>query len=79
MRPEVIKEKCVGCGICVKYCPEACIVLERGAHNTERKNPEDKGFTIRDPRYANIDFDWCKGCGVCAAECPEKAIFMKKE
>lgn len=24
----VVTEKCIGCGICVDYCPEACIFLE---------------------------------------------------
>ena len=28
MRPEVNKEKCVGCGSCVKFCPEAVIYLK---------------------------------------------------
>jgi len=28
MKPEINKEKCTGCGTCVKYCPEAVIDLE---------------------------------------------------
>ncbi len=27
MEPEIDKEKCIGCGTCVKFCPEACISL----------------------------------------------------
>lgn len=28
-RPAVDKKKCVGCGTCVKYCPEAVIELDK--------------------------------------------------
>lgn len=32
MRPEVDKEKCLGCSTCVPFCPEACIeVVEHKA------------------------------------------------
>lgn len=27
MKPEVNPEKCIACGTCVKFCPEACIEL----------------------------------------------------
>lgn len=27
MRPEVLADKCTGCGTCVKFCPEACMEL----------------------------------------------------
>jgi pyruvate ferredoxin oxidoreductase delta subunit len=61
--PEVDKNKCAGCGTCVKFCPEACIEL---LENEEKK------------KKATIDYEWCKGCGVCAQVCPIKAIIMKK-
>ncbi len=28
-RPEVDKKKCIGCGNCVKYCPEAAISFDK--------------------------------------------------
>ena len=28
IRPEVDREKCTGCLICWKFCPEVCIVME---------------------------------------------------
>jgi pyruvate ferredoxin oxidoreductase delta subunit len=64
-----ISEKCIACGTCVAFCPEAAIGL------TERKK-EKKSI---DKKIAKIDFDFCKGCGVCARVCPVKAIIMKKK
>ena len=60
MKPEVDKEKCIGCASCVPYCPEACIEMK-----TYKKNPKKK---------VDIDYDFCKGCGVCAQVCPTGAI-----
>ncbi len=59
--PEV-SEKCIACGTCVSFCPEAAI---------EVKKQKSSGKKI-----AKIDFDFCKGCGVCARICPVKAIMM---
>ena len=64
MKPEVDKEKCIGCTTCVPFCPEASIVMK-----AYEEGKRDK---------ADIDFDFCKGCGVCAQVCPVKAITMKK-
>ncbi|HCP08508.1 MAG TPA: hypothetical protein DIT25_01780 [Candidatus Moranbacteria bacterium] len=75
MKPVVDKEKCSGCSTCVPYCPDAAIVVERDSHIVNR---ELAGSTIRDPRYAQIDYDFCKGCGVCAQVCPLRSITMKK-
>lgn len=64
MKPEVDKEKCIGCSTCVPYCPEAAITVisGQGAENKKGK--------------AEIDYEYCKGCGVCAQICPAKAIRM---
>jgi len=69
MSPEVDAKKCIGCGTCVTFCPEACIKLRANSHPGKNKNA--KGI-------ASIDYDLCKGCGVCAVECPTRAIIMKK-
>ena len=67
--PEVDSKKCIGCGTCVLFCPEACIKLRSNIH--PGKNKKSKGV-------ASINQEWCKGCGVCTIECPVKAIIMKK-
>ena len=68
LHPEVKKEKCIGCGQCVPFCPEACIEL--------REEKTDSGII---KKKAQIDYDFCKGCGVCAAVCSVKAISMLKK
>ena len=67
MKPEVDKKKCIGCGTCVSYCPDACIEVV----SSKQQGISEKG-------KADIDYDFCKGCGVCSQVCPAKAILMKK-
>ncbi|NTU66579.1 MAG: 4Fe-4S binding protein [Candidatus Moranbacteria bacterium] len=65
MRPEVDKEKCIGCTTCVPFCPDVSIEMKKW-----KDGEKDK---------ADIDYDFCKGCGVCADVCPVKAIRMLKK
>ncbi len=62
-RPEIDVNKCIGCGICAKICPDSAANL----------------FDIKGQNKAKINYDYCKGCGLCAKECPVKAISMKPE
>lgn len=73
--PEV-DEKCIACGTCVSFCPEAAISLEPKTQNAKRKVQNAKSSTLRVPSCATIDRNFCKGCGVCANICPVKAINM---
>lgn len=73
MRPEVDHKGCIGCGTCVKYCPEACISLRK------RRSSEMKSKGVNSDQVAEIGYDFCKGCGVCAEVCPVKVIVMKKD
>ncbi|MFQ5975223.1 MAG: 4Fe-4S binding protein [Candidatus Hydrothermarchaeales archaeon] len=62
-KPVFDMEKCIDCGNCWAYCPDASIIIEM----EERK------------RVYSADMDFCKGCGICANECPTKAIEMVLE
>lgn len=63
--PIVDKNKCIGCGICVKHCPDACIILKK----IKEANGDEKKLAV-------IDYKFCKGCGVCEQVCLAKAIKM---
>lgn len=57
---------CIGCSMCAKVCPDACILMK----------PQKKFDNKLKPA---TNYDYCKGCGLCAKECPVKAIKMIKD
>lgn len=62
-KPITDNNKCIGCKLCAKLCPEGCIEMVK----------------IKKKDKPKTDYDYCKGCGLCATECPVKAIKMEKE
>ena len=62
-KPKVDFNKCTGCAICTRVCPEGIISIDPITGHAKPK--------------AIINYDYCKGCGICAAECPFKAIGME--
>lgn len=72
MKPEVDVSKCIGCGTCVKYCPEAVMKIV----TSDKEQAAEELDKAR--KFASIDYEYCKGCGVCAQICPFKAISMRK-
>jgi len=75
MKPEVDKDKCIGCKTCVPFCPDAAIEM-----NPVKlaKLATGQGAIKKGKKVATVDYEFCKGCGVCAQVCPVKAITMKK-
>ncbi len=55
-----IKDKCIGCGICVKNCPVGALHLVAREDNDKKKRAEVN--------------DLCVECGVCSRVCPVDAI-----
>jgi pyruvate ferredoxin oxidoreductase delta subunit len=66
-RPVVDYDKCTGCMICWKFCPEGVIKI---------KKIKKKGKEVTIPV---IDYEYCKGCGICWEECPVGAIDIEEE
>ncbi len=59
----LVSEKCIGCGNCVEFCPEAAIEI----------------VVVKGKKKAVIDYQYCKGCGICSEICPLKAINMEQK
>ena len=62
----VDNERCKGCGFCVEFCPQDCLVL---AHEFNSKGYHPPVLS---------DEDACTGCDLCALYCPDFAIFSTR-
>ncbi len=61
--PEVVEDKCTGCGKCVEVCPVESLSLVSAG------NPENKK-----KKKAKLAEHHCLGCGVCVRACPHDAL-----
>lgn len=62
-RPGLDFNKCVGCGMCVRMCPCAAIILV--------ETPDDEGNPVMRPQ---INMGRCSFCAYCAEYCPLDAM-----
>ena len=62
-RPEIDREKCKGCTLCVGACPEKILSMSR-----EEFNRQGLPFAVC------FDEPRCTGCMSCAIICPDTAI-----
>jgi ferredoxin len=64
--PEIIEEKCNGCGKCVSLCPVEAMTLVTAS------DPHKPG-----KKKAKLNADQCLGCGVCLKGCNVSALQLK--
>lgn len=64
--PEIIEEKCNGCGKCVSLCPVEAMTLVTAS------DPHKPG-----KKKAKLNADQCLGCGVCLKGCTVSALQLK--
>ena len=78
-KPIIKKEKCIGCGICVRACPvegkAIHVVGDRGCAVQSAGRAGEKCGTGAKAQY---DYDKCIKCYCCQEMCPEEAITVKK-
>lgn len=60
-------EKCKGCSLCVRACPQKIIALSKA-------NMNEKGYYTAEV----IDRKKCIACSACARTCPDCCIQIKK-
>jgi len=63
MAVSVNQEKCIGCGICIKACPEPNVIKRNGSNNGGNGG-----------KKVSINTVFCKMCLLCASVCPKNAI-----
>ncbi|MGI5173908.1 RnfABCDGE type electron transport complex subunit B [Treponema sp. OMZ 840] len=72
--PHVDYEKCTGCGMCVKACPQSILstvpVQRKGAVALCSNRNTNKAILMKQCKAA------CIKCGKCEKLCPEKAIVV---
>ena len=60
---DIVRERCKGCGLCVRTCPKAVLELEPAIVNALGYHP----VTLTDAGR-------CTSCALCARICPD-AVF----
>lgn len=62
------KEFCKACELCIKFCTNDVLGLDKGYINSSGYHP-----------VSAINLDKCNGCGTCALMCPDIVIMVERE
>jgi len=60
----IIENRCKGCGFCIEFCPNECLI--------QSKSFNAKGYHPPELVFQAVN---CVECGLCSLICPEFAIF----
>lgn len=61
-------QRCKACELCVKFCPQHSLALDKTMINSSGYHP----ITVVKPES-------CIGCGICAMMCPDLVIAVERE
>jgi len=67
MKPEIKKDKCKGCGLCIFYCPLKALEFSLELNKSGVKFAKFKQGAK------------CSGCGFCFLMCPDNCIEISEE
>lgn len=61
-------EFCKACELCIEFCPDDVLALDKDYINTSGYHP-----------ISAINPEKCNGCGICALMCPDMVIDVERE